>query len=128
MGNEKASDLPYLATCPFCGTQTRVALRGLERDEPVKCCMCGAPLEIELPDPQTKRARKKPRPVECSQCGALTDVSKIYYVDGMIYCERCNELYHREQDKWERRIIMAAIIFGLIITVLVVAALATRPY
>jgi transcription elongation factor Elf1 len=127
MVNEKG-DLPYLATCPFCGTQTRVALRASEEDEPVKCLMCGAPLEIELPDPRTERVRKKPRPVECSQCGALTDVSKIYYVDGMIYCEQCNELLARDQDKWERRIIMAAIIFGLIITVLIVAALATRPY
>jgi transcription elongation factor Elf1 len=128
MDNGKADDVPYLATCPFCGTQTRVALRASEEDEPVKCRMCGAPLEIELPDPRTKRVRKKPKPVECSQCGALTDVSNVYHVDGMLYCERCNELSHKEQDKWEQRVLLAAIIIGFIITAFIVVVLVTWPY
>jgi transcription elongation factor Elf1 len=128
MDEENPNEFPYIATCPFCGTQTRVALRAPEEDAPVKCTMCGAPLEIELPEPRTKRVRKKPRPAKCSQCGVVTDVSRIYYFDGTVLCERCNESLARERDKWEQKVVVVGIILGLLVAAFIVVVLATWPY
>jgi predicted nucleic acid-binding Zn ribbon protein len=128
MDKGKPGDLSYLATCQYCGTQTRIAPRTVGGDEPVKCEMCGAPLEVEVPDPRTKRIRKKPKPVKCSQCGVTTDVSHIYYVEGLIYCEQCNELDYRERDRWEQRALVVAIIIGLVAFAFLIFVLATWPY
>ena len=99
-----------LVLCTYCGTQTRVNPRAVEADKPVPCRMCGAPLKIELPDSWERRVRKRSKLVKCERCGALTEVRNTYYVDGMRYCARCNELSHKERSKWVYLVILALII------------------
>jgi predicted nucleic acid-binding Zn ribbon protein len=117
MDNGKTEDdVQYLATCTYCGTQTRVNLRALEGDKPATCRMCGAELEIDLPGYRKRRAWKETKLVECARCGKPAVRRDVYYVDGKLYCAACNELLHRERNKRERRLFIIWVIIGIMIT------------
>lgn len=107
-----------LVTCTYCGTQMPVNPHAVEADEPVPCRTCGAPLEIEVPDSWERRLRERSKLVKCGKCGALTEVRNTYYVDGIRYCARCNELLHKERSKWVYLIILTLII-GLTMAVVI---------
>ncbi len=116
MDNGKAEDdVPYLATCTYCGTQTRVNLRALEGDKAATCRMCGAELEIDVPGYRKKRAWKETKLVKCARCGKPAVRRDVYYVDGKLYCAPCNELLHRERGKREQLRFIICVIIGLII-------------
>lgn len=104
-----------LATCTYCGTQTRVNTSVAEADKPVPCRVCGAPLEIESSDPWEKRVRERSKLVKCEKCGALTEMRNTYYVDGMRYCARCNELLPKGRLTWGKLALVALLILFTII-------------
>ncbi len=59
MDNRKPDDVSYLATCKYCGTQTRLSFNRVESDKPFICPECGARLEV-VPPPAAQ-SRVEPR-------------------------------------------------------------------
>jgi len=116
-------DAQYLVTCTYCGTQTRVNPRAVKGENLVTCRMCGAQLEIELPDSRERRVRKRSKIVKCEKCGALTEVRNTYYVDGVRYCARCNELLHAERRKRQEQAIGIIITIGMILVFIILGLL-----
>lgn len=53
----------YFVTCRYCGTQTRLSFEQLEINRPVKCRVCGAPLEI-VPPPKRPAKKRGKRPCD----------------------------------------------------------------
>lgn len=49
MDKRKPDDVSCLATCTYCGTQTKLSLRQFESDHLFKCPECGAPLKVVRP-------------------------------------------------------------------------------
>lgn len=61
MNDEKAGDdVKHFATCMYCGTHTALSTKRLDRDKPLKCPKCGAPLEVVPPPKRPPKKRKKP--------------------------------------------------------------------
>ncbi len=60
MDNRKPDGVSYLATCKYCGTQTRLSFNRVESDKVFICPECGARLEV-VPPPAQRRGepRKK---------------------------------------------------------------------
>jgi NAD-dependent SIR2 family protein deacetylase len=62
-GEKPDDDARHLATCTYCGTQTALSAKRLDRDKPLKCPKCGAPLKVVTPrvkgrgEPQMKMKR-----------------------------------------------------------------------
>jgi DNA-directed RNA polymerase subunit RPC12/RpoP len=57
--NERTEgDVQYFVTCTYCGTQTGLSAKRQDRDKPLKCPKCGAPLKV-VPPPAQRRGEPR---------------------------------------------------------------------
>ena len=103
-----------IGTCRYCGTQTYYSVGKLKGSEPLVCGGCGAPLEIELPDPREKRGGKEEKYLTCGKCGDHVARSGVHVYAGFVCCEKCyQELSIERSDEFRKLLINGAI--GLVI-------------
>jgi transcription elongation factor Elf1 len=59
-GEQPKDDVQCFVTCTYCGTQTQLSLKRSERDRPLICATCGAPLKVVPPPKKPIKKKKKP--------------------------------------------------------------------